>query len=100
MRTLTLNGRLVVTWRRAGDTCVLSGSGIKAAGVADACGVEGPGGAPLRRVPATSVRRHPLARAVQAGGDRRLADAQRAGRLAVGQPDDVDRDQRVAEVVG
>ncbi len=30
LRTLTLNGRVVVTWRRAGDTCVLSGSGIKA----------------------------------------------------------------------
>lgn len=31
MRTLTLNGRLVVTWRRAGDTCVLSGNGVTAA---------------------------------------------------------------------
>jgi hypothetical protein len=31
LRTLNLNGRLVVTWRRAGDTCVLSGTGIKAA---------------------------------------------------------------------
>ena len=31
LRTLTLNGRLVVTWRRAGDTCVLSGSGVTAA---------------------------------------------------------------------
>ncbi len=30
IRTLTLNGRLIVTWRRAGDACVLSGSGIKA----------------------------------------------------------------------
>ena len=30
LRTLTLNGRLVVTWRRAGDTCVLSGTGIRA----------------------------------------------------------------------
>ena len=30
-RTLNLNGRLVVTWRRGGDTCVLSGTGIKAA---------------------------------------------------------------------
>jgi len=30
MRTLTLNGRLIVTWRRAGDACVLSGSGVKA----------------------------------------------------------------------
>jgi hypothetical protein len=28
LRTLTDNGRLVVTWRRAGDTCVLSGSGV------------------------------------------------------------------------
>jgi hypothetical protein len=28
LRTLTENGRLVVTWRRAGDTCVLSGSGV------------------------------------------------------------------------
>lgn len=31
MRTLTLSGRLVVTWRRGGDTCVLSGTGVKAA---------------------------------------------------------------------
>ena len=31
LRTLELNGRLVVTWRRAGDTCVLSGTGITAA---------------------------------------------------------------------
>ena len=30
LRTLTTGGRLVVTWRRAGDTCVLSGSGVKA----------------------------------------------------------------------
>jgi anti-sigma factor RsiW len=30
LRTLTLGGRLVVTWRKAGDTCVLSGSGISA----------------------------------------------------------------------
>jgi len=30
LRTLTVNGRLVVTWRRAGDTCVLSGSGVTA----------------------------------------------------------------------
>ncbi len=31
LRTLALNGRQVVTWRRAGDTCVLSGAGITAA---------------------------------------------------------------------
>ena len=31
LRTLTVNGRQVVTWRRSGDTCVLSGSGITAA---------------------------------------------------------------------
>ena len=31
LRTFTLNGRLVVTWREAGKTCVLSGSGISAA---------------------------------------------------------------------
>jgi hypothetical protein len=30
MQTLTLNGRLVVTWRRSGNTCVLSASGVKA----------------------------------------------------------------------
>jgi hypothetical protein len=30
LRTLTINGRLVVTWRRAGHTCVLSGVGIPA----------------------------------------------------------------------
>jgi anti-sigma factor RsiW len=31
LRTLTLDGRLVVTWQRAGHTCVLSGTGVKAA---------------------------------------------------------------------
>jgi anti-sigma factor RsiW len=31
LRTLKLGGRLVVTWRRAGHTCVLSGVGIPAA---------------------------------------------------------------------
>jgi hypothetical protein len=33
MRTLTVNGRLVVTWRESGETCVLSvpRSGISAA---------------------------------------------------------------------
>ena len=51
LRTLTLNGRLVVTWRRGGDTCVLSGSGIKAVGAADAGGVEGPGGRSLTECP-------------------------------------------------
>ncbi len=30
-RTLNLSGRLVVTWRRGSDTCVLSGTGVKAA---------------------------------------------------------------------
>jgi hypothetical protein len=29
--TLNVNDRLVVTWRRGGDTCVLSGTGVKAA---------------------------------------------------------------------
>jgi hypothetical protein len=31
LRTLTLNGRLVVTWRESGETCVLSGTGITVA---------------------------------------------------------------------
>ena len=30
LRTLEVNGRLVVTWRRDGDTCVLSGTGVTA----------------------------------------------------------------------
>ena len=30
-RALQLNGRQIVTWRRAGDTCLLSGTGITAA---------------------------------------------------------------------
>lgn len=31
LRTLTTDGRLVVTWRRAGDTCILSARGVTAA---------------------------------------------------------------------
>ncbi len=31
LRTLTHNGRRIVTWRESGDTCVLSGTGITAA---------------------------------------------------------------------
>jgi hypothetical protein len=31
VRTMTLDGRLVVTWRRDGHTCVLSASGVPAA---------------------------------------------------------------------
>jgi hypothetical protein len=31
LRTLELNGRVVVTWRRSGHTCVLSGRGVSAA---------------------------------------------------------------------
>ena len=31
LRTTTQNGRLVVSWRLGGDTCVLSGAGVKAA---------------------------------------------------------------------
>jgi hypothetical protein len=30
LRTLRLDGRFVVTWRRAGDTCVLSGADVSA----------------------------------------------------------------------
>ena len=40
------------------------------------------------------------ARAVQARGDRRLRRPERAPRLAVGEADDVDRDEREAEIVG
>jgi hypothetical protein len=31
LRTLTVDGRLAVTWRRSGNTCVLSGTGVTAA---------------------------------------------------------------------
>jgi hypothetical protein len=31
LRTFESNGRLVVTWRRGGNTCVLSGTGVRAA---------------------------------------------------------------------
>ena len=72
LRTLEVNGRLVVTWRRAGDTCVLSGTGVTAAELQRLA---------AWKVPADSteltrhyeVGRDPLARAVQPGRDRRLA---------------------------
>jgi hypothetical protein len=31
LRTLTQHGRLIVTWRESGDTCVLTGGGVSAA---------------------------------------------------------------------
>jgi len=44
--------------------------------------------------------RHALAGSVKQGSDRRLLDAERPRRLAVGKADLVDRHQRVAELVG
>ena len=44
MRTLTLNGRLIVTWRRAGDGLRPVRERDQGLGAADARGVEGPGG--------------------------------------------------------
>ena len=44
--------------------------------------------------------RHALARPVDAGGDRRLARAQRVGGLPVAEAEDVDRGEREPEVLG
>ena len=52
------------------------------------------------RILTDQIRGDSLPRAVQSGRYRRLADLQRPRRLAVGQPDHVDRDERVAEIVG
>jgi hypothetical protein len=41
--TLPLRGRLVVTWRRAGHTCVLSGSGVPAAELQKLAAWDAPG---------------------------------------------------------
>jgi hypothetical protein len=41
-RTLTLHGRLVVTWRRDNHTCVLSGNGVDAAVLQKLASWEGP----------------------------------------------------------
>jgi ferric-dicitrate binding protein FerR (iron transport regulator) len=41
-RTLTLHGRLVVTWRRDNHTCVLSGNGVDAAELQKLASWEGP----------------------------------------------------------
>jgi hypothetical protein len=43
LQTFVLNGRLVVTWRRARHTCVLSGSGVTVAQLAKLAGWEAPG---------------------------------------------------------
>jgi anti-sigma factor RsiW len=43
LRTLNLGGRLVVTWRRAGHTCVLSGTGVAASDVQRLAAWEAPG---------------------------------------------------------
>jgi hypothetical protein len=43
LQSFVWNGRLVVTWRRAGHTCVLSGSGVSVAQLAKLAGWEAPG---------------------------------------------------------
>jgi len=43
LRTLTLGGRLVVTWRRAGHTCVLSGRGVSPAALQELAAWRVPG---------------------------------------------------------
>jgi len=43
VRTLILDGRLVVTWRRAGHTCVLSGTAMPAAQLQRLAAWEAPG---------------------------------------------------------
>jgi hypothetical protein len=43
LQSFVLNGRLVVTWRRAGHTCVLSGSGMTVAQLARLAGWQAPG---------------------------------------------------------
>jgi hypothetical protein len=43
LQSFVLNGRLVVTWRRAGHTCVLSGSGMTVAELAKLAGWKAPG---------------------------------------------------------
>ena len=43
LRTLKLSGRLVVTWRRAGHTCVLSGTRIRASELQELAAWKAPG---------------------------------------------------------
>jgi hypothetical protein len=45
LRTLTLGGRLVVTWRRANHTCVLSGKGLSASTLQHLAAWQAPGDA-------------------------------------------------------
>jgi hypothetical protein len=45
LRTLDVNGRQVVTWRRAGNTCVLSGTGVSAADLQTLAAWKAPGDA-------------------------------------------------------
>jgi hypothetical protein len=43
LQTLVRNGRLIITWRRSGHTCVLSGSGVTVAELAKLAGWKAPG---------------------------------------------------------
>jgi len=43
LQAFVLRGRLVVTWRRAGHTCVLSGSGVSAGQLLNLAAWKAPG---------------------------------------------------------
>ena len=93
-RTLRLEGRPAVTWRRAGHTCVLIGAAPRPPSCSRAAA------APTDRPRVLQPAGHPVAGAEQPARERSLGDLQRSRGLAVGEPGDVHRHQRVAELLG
>jgi hypothetical protein len=108
LRTLALNGRTVVTWRRDGHTCVLSAVGVPALTLRTLAVWNAPavstgrllGVGPLRHFVRLQRLRDSLASTAKASRDRRLPDPQRTGRLRVGQADYIDRHQCISEDLG
>ena len=97
---LTVDGRTVVTWDRLGRTCILSGSDVDRADARQAGGLEGQGHRSLLGGRLPEPARDLLPAAIEAAHHGSLRETECTGRLRVGEPDDVDGDDHVPEVVG